>query len=394
MSQAEEVKTLIAQLERFTNSPPQDIDNSTRIKLREASKNLSIAVELQSDTLFRIGFSTMQLYMARVGNDAKIWTVLAESDGPLSLAQIAEKTKVDPILLKRVLRYYASLRMLDQPGEDAYAANNVTRTLAGPGDIAVEYFATLMQKPFEAIPRYLKKHDYKNPAHPTDSPWQEGYETELHPFVWLQNNPGRFGLFMQWVHLSRAGLPLWFDVFPFDQVVGHGSDKNIILFVDIGSALGHQSIALRQRFPDLPGRVIIQDTPQVISAVQPSHDIEPQVYDFFTPQPVKGARAYYLRNIIHDWPDEQAVAILKNQISAMSEDSVVLIDDMVLPEKGSPWRATQLDMAMMATLAAWERSETQWYALLEKAGLEIVKIWKYTEECDDCIIVAKPKKAV
>jgi hypothetical protein len=105
-----------------------------------------------------------------------------------------------------------------------------------------------------------------------------------------------------------------------------------------------------------------------------------------------GARAYYLRNIIHDWADEQAIAILKNQISAMSDDSVILIDDMVLPEKGSPWRATQLDMTMLAALAAMERSENQWYELLEKAGLDVIKIWKYTEECDDCIIVAKPKK--
>lgn len=90
------------------------------------------------------------------------------------------------------------------------------------------------------------------------------------------------------MHVSRTGLPMWFDVFPFDQFIGNGSDKGTILFVDIGSALGHQSIALRQRFPNIPGRVVIQDTAQVMGAVQPSHDIEPQIYDFFTPQPVKG----------------------------------------------------------------------------------------------------------
>lgn len=76
----------------------------------------------------------------------------------------------------------------------------------------------------------------------------------------------------------------------------------------------------------------------------------------------------------------------------MNEDSVIIIDDMVLPEKGSPWRATQLDMTMLAALAAMERSENQWYELLDKAGLDVVKIWKYTEECNDCVIVARPKK--
>jgi arsenate reductase-like glutaredoxin family protein len=93
-----------------------------------------------------------------------------------------------------------------------------------------------------------------------------------------------------------------------------------------------------------------------------------------------------------DWPDDQAVKILKNQATAMSEDSVILLDDMVLPERDSTWRATQLDMTMMAGLAAMERSETQWYELMDRAGLEIVKIWKYTEQSDDGIVVAKPKK--
>jgi hypothetical protein len=147
---------------------------------------------------------------------------------------------------------------------------------------------TVLQKPFEAIPRYLKSHNYQNPTNPMDSPWQEGYETKEHPFAWLQSNPGHFGLFMQWVHLSRAGLPTWLDTFPFNDVVGQNSSKETILFVDVGSALGHQSLLLRERFPNLPGRVIIQDQKQVIDMAQPSNDIEAQVYDFFTPQPVKG----------------------------------------------------------------------------------------------------------
>jgi hypothetical protein len=37
--------------------------------------------------------------MGRVGRDSKLWTVLAESDDPMNLAQIAEKTGFDPVLL-------------------------------------------------------------------------------------------------------------------------------------------------------------------------------------------------------------------------------------------------------------------------------------------------------
>ena len=94
---------------------------------------------------------------------------------------------------------------------------------------------------------------------------------------------------------------------------------------------------------------------------------------------------------MHDWPDDTCIIILNQIIKVMDKDSVILIDDMVLPNRGAHWRATQLDLAMMAGLAAMERTEKQWYALLEAAGLKIKQIYTYTPELRDSIIVAVPK---
>lgn len=47
--------------------------------------------------------------------------------------------RADILLAERVLRYYQSFRMVAQPEDDAYAANNVTRALAGPDGMAAEY---------------------------------------------------------------------------------------------------------------------------------------------------------------------------------------------------------------------------------------------------------------
>jgi hypothetical protein len=141
---------------------------------------------------------------------------------------------------------------------------------------------------YEAIPRFFESHDYQNPEDPMDCPWQEAYQTKEHCFEWLQNHPTDLARFMKWVDLSRRGLPSWLDTFPFAQIVEKESNQDTVLFVDVGSGHGHQSVELRKRFPELVGRVIVQDTPHVIGAVQPSHGIEPQAYDFFTPQPVKG----------------------------------------------------------------------------------------------------------
>ena len=85
--------------------------------------------------------------------------------------------------------------------------------------------------------------------------------------------------------------------------------------------------------------------------------------------------------IPYSWPDEQSLVILKHIAEAMKPGySKLLINDIVLPDKGATRFATQSDINMMALLAAVERSEGQWRALLERAGLRIVKVWQGTPE--------------
>jgi hypothetical protein len=70
MSEAEEIKDIIAKIEKFTDAPPTNIDNSTRIRLRETSRNLSIAMKIPGDTVHRIGNTVRVLaekyYMKRL----------------------------------------------------------------------------------------------------------------------------------------------------------------------------------------------------------------------------------------------------------------------------------------------------------------------------------------
>ena len=73
---------------------------------------------------------------------------------------------------------------------------------------------------------------------------------------------------------------------------------------------------------------------------------------------------------------------------AMDSESLILIDEMVLPETGVHWHAAQHDLTMMSCLAAMERTQKQWHELLGKAGLRIQKIAPYTEETRESVIVA------
>lgn len=53
--------------------------------------------------------------------------------------------------------------------------------------------------------------------------------------------------------------------------------------------------------------MILQDLPAVIDVVNDLPEgIEAWGHGSFEEQPVKGARAYFMRSILHDWPDMRA----------------------------------------------------------------------------------------
>jgi demethylsterigmatocystin 6-O-methyltransferase len=123
----------------------------------------------------------------------------------------------------------------------------------------------------------------------------------------------------------------------------------------------------------------------------PKHaGVEPMAQDFFLQQQVHSARIYYMRNILHNWSDDTAVHILENTREAMGAESVLLVDELVLPDRGGPWDTAQLDMVMLSLLAALERTHTQWIQLIERAGLRITKVYNYVTGGTDSVIECVP----
>jgi len=401
----EDIAALAEKIEAIVDSPQfvTDLqDDALRRRLREAGRKLSLAMEVVGDTTHRICKTPLQLPLANIGVEKGIFDLLAQNEGQtLTNETIAEKTKIDPVLTKRLLRYYRSFGMIAQPGDDAYGSNNITKNLASMGgSVGVKYFHETISPALTALPQYLRETGYKNPSDMSYCPWHVGHRTAQSPFDWLQSHPEHMEVFLPWMTVQREGLPIFLDVIDFQKEFAQEiTDDSTAVFVDVGGAMGHQCVALKQRHPELRGRIVLQDQAHIIEQVKanpmPGFDgIGVESYDFFTPQTIRGARAYYLRNILHDWPTHKCAEILANIKSGMTEDSVLLIDEMVLPERDAPWRTAQLDMVMMTCFGATERTEAEWRALLDDAGLKITKIWKYTDECEDCVIVAKLKECM
>ena len=130
--------------------------------------------------------------------------------------------------------------------------------------------------------------------------------------------------------------------------------------------------------------LILRDLPEVISQISPSSlspSIKPTTHNLFTPEPVQGARAYCLHSVLHDWPDDRAVEILSNLRPALSvrdkrgELPKLLIDENVIPLRGTSAQASALDLMMVVLQSAKERSEAELKTLLEKGGFKVTGVY-------------------
>lgn len=144
------------------------------------------------------------------------------------------------------------------------------------------------------MPEFLKKTNYANPTSPTDTPYHLGHDTNLTIFEEIQQDPVLSRQFNNHMAAYAQGRYRWMDhgFYPVQKQLIDGtsiSDQDVLL-VDVGGSFGHDLLDFRRKWPDVPGRLVLQDLPEVVASVQnldePSIDV--MGHDFFTEQPVKG----------------------------------------------------------------------------------------------------------
>ena len=92
----------------------------------------------------------------------------------------------------------------------------------------------------------------------------------------------------------NKGMTFWADpdLYPVQQrlVEGFNHYNGSVMLVDIGGSVGHDLINFLNMHPNTPGRMILQDLPQVIKTATFVHGsrIEAMVHDFHKSQPVRG----------------------------------------------------------------------------------------------------------
>jgi len=151
--------------------------------------------------------------------------------------------------------------------------------------------------------------------------------------------------------------------------------------VDVGGGNGKLLVGLFGRRPGLRG--IVFDLPETDRDESLLGDaIEFVAGSFFDAVPA--GDAYVLSEILHDWPDEQAAAILRTIRAAAPPHARLLILDAVVPAGNDPHYAKWLDLMMLGLFASRERDEAQWNTLLAATGWQSTRI-------EDGLIQAVPR---
>ncbi|KAJ5196687.1 hypothetical protein N7449_007166 [Penicillium cf. viridicatum] len=371
-------------------------DGDARLKLLETARSLVQAMETPQETMLRYCWAQPTAFAGiETCIDLGIFFILAQTDKPKTVAELAATTGAEPELLGRIMKHLATMGVFVETGMDEYGRNGLTTTLAIKRyNDAWPCINGCTLPAINALPAWLKKNDYRSPTEGTDCPFTLGFKTDYHFFEFLNGkNPDYPELGAQFNNLMSAyhqGRPSWMDgnFYPVESLIeGAKTGEEDVFIVDVGGNKGHDLEEFISKWPNTPGKLILQDQPHVLKDIESLNAaIKPMDHDFYQEQPIKGARVYFLHSILHDWNDETCQKILSQLVAAMTPGySKLLINENVIPNTGAHWQATSLDLIMMVDLAAKERTEQQWHQVIEPVGLKITKIWTPLDSAESLI---------
>ncbi|KAI0193081.1 O-methyltransferase [Xylaria flabelliformis] len=193
----------------------------------------------------------------------------------------------------------------------------------------------------------------------THTAFHEAWNTSTDPFSWFENEPKPPHHFNQYMATRTRPDQTWLQVYPILEEAGDCLPERPV-YVNIGGGVGHQCAQFKETYANLPGRIVLQDLSHSMARALPTPGVENMARNFFESQPIKGAKIYYLRAVLHDHPNHKVSQIVRNIRDVMAADSRLWVDEMILPESKVNTVASSVDMSMLAAFASMERTEAQW----------------------------------
>jgi SAM-dependent methyltransferase len=287
------------------------------------------------------------------------------ADGPRTSAQLAETLGAHRESLHRVLRALTALGVCAEERDGRFASTAVGALLrdAEPGSVRGE--------------AVLSGEEY-GPA----------YGGLLHTVMTGQTAFDQVFAMSSWEH--RARHPELAECFNHALQQGAARAAKAVLaaydfspfrtIADVGGGHGTFLAVLLKGCPSATG--ILFDAPGIVAAAAPylraagvSQRVNVVAGSFFEDLP-GAADVHVLKSVLHDWTDEQSIALLRNCHRALPENGKVLLIERLLPTRVDSDPGTiMVDLHMLAMTGGRERPESEYRALLKAAGFRPGRIF-------------------
>ncbi|KZP16926.1 S-adenosyl-L-methionine-dependent methyltransferase [Athelia psychrophila] len=407
----------ISEYERTGDVPSIDMvhpldKTSASLTLRKAVRVMEGACEQlittlapPSHTLMNRSFCHLEPTCLEVAIEGNIAGILVDHPDGLSLEDIGAKAGIRPDKLGQFMRFLATKSCFKEVRQDVFQNNRLSSQLVAHthrSDILLYLSRDLK---FQGAYAWLTDPKLGLSESPVQPPllWNIKGAEQSTFYEWLKYNPvpeAFFNSAMVGVNEVFGDSDMLAENYPFDKLPKGAT------FCDVGGGIGGMCVGIANTYPHM--NITLQDQASVVAQGRQFLDTQcPEaartkrlnvvVLDFFKESPVKDQDIYYLRNIIHNWTDSDAILILKSVRGAMKPESRILLHEHVLgsSDPAEPSMAPEplpanygagsiqsycQDLNGMNVCLSKERSPEEFRALGVAAGLEFVKLWDLVQK--------------
>lgn len=339
------------------------------------------------------------LFTSRVLQTA-VWTFaelgiadyLADSDGPQTADEIAQKQGWDSDYLYRLLRTVADLDIVYE------IKSNQTREPEKTNRFQLTESGSLLLSDHPSKSRYfilwesnpiVKLAELHLPELIREGPKKaNGFErvTNNTPFFdYMQRKENQYISHIFNEAMTSVSIETTHDI------VNRIDLSRFDVVVDIGGGFGFLLACMLEKYPAIK-RGICFDLPNVIQAIELNNEFEKRKIpknryqymagDMFFAETIPQADAYIMKNIIHDWDDDQSIDIL-NAIRTAARGkkiTIFIIGLVILPENEQNKSINQtthiFDIHMMILSTSKQRTQSQYEYLFEHSGFRLEHLYR------------------
>jgi C-methyltransferase len=283
---------------------------------------------------------------------------------PLTIEELAAKVGANPDALSRLLRALIGRGVFHHRRDGRFELNSLARTLCSGAEVsmssAAQFYGSREQRDrWTLLAESIRTGQSVVPV----MHGKDGFDY----FAEDSRHAELFNLTMSSISaLTDDTVVAAYDFGAYRTIVDVGGGHGLLLASILAAAPASRGVLY-----DLAS--VVSTVSNILSYTGLAGRVQIEEGSFFDRVPA-GGDAYLLKNILHDWPDEKAIQILRNVRAAAGRDATVLLVELVIPDHYRDFPGKWADLEMLLNLGARERTAAEYRNLLGQAGFDVTRV--------------------